>query len=483
MLSQTATASQQQRCKTRIGWCALFQIHAPAISTTTYLVRVQMEPKTNCCTSPQADNISLVELGEAHLLKGQFERARWAFDAEVYLHSPAPTKGNPSLCMWQRGLACYYSGHYREGAEQFEADMSENGSDVEEVIWNFLCRCRAHGFQRAVADGFLPLRDDRPPVPPMQQVLDLYRGGGSVEDILAAATSADGSVVRSYNNTNALAYAHFYIGIYHEVREELLGARYHLEAAAGLKNPDYMGKLMVMHYRLFCYRYPSQTSSNPSEASSNPTIAPTDSSIAPSTPFVSPSDPCMISSSHPTIQVSTRLIQGGWQLSEGHSSHCSQDGHRDADAVGNLLRAFDAGIRRFDCGDIYTGVETLYGRLIRAHCSRGGREGDIAIHTKLVPDLDVIQSRSVDRKYIESVVRRSLNRLGVESISLVQFYWWDTGVPGYMEALHTLASLVQDGLIGSIGITNFDTVITKSLVDAGIQIASTQVSEITAWYL
>lgn len=190
--------------------------------------------------------MSLVAIGEGSLLNGQFERALWALDAELYLH--------PGGSLWQRGLCCFYTGHYKEGAEQFQSDLSENGDDVEEVIWNFLCQCGLHDFRRAFADGFLPLRGDCAPVLPMQQVLDLYKGRGSVEDVLAAATSTDGSLVKSYD-TNALAYGHFYVGTYHEVRGELSQARHHLQCAAGFRNPDYMGELMGMHYRRFCHNH------------------------------------------------------------------------------------------------------------------------------------------------------------------------------------------------------------------------------------
>ena len=448
--------------------------------------------------------MSLVKLGEAALLKGQFEKSQWAFDAELYLHSPSPCKPNPSL--WQRGLSCYYSGRYREGAEQFKADLSENGNDVEEVIWHFLCRCGSHGFQGAVADGFLPLRGDRPPIPPMKQVLDLYSGDGTVEQVLAAATSTDGSIVPSYNDTDALAYAHFYVGLYHEVCGELLRARHHLEAASGFENPDYMGKLMVMHWKLFCWRYSSNPSehsnssatpsspsrtlscpsnpsgfSKPSESLSDPSQVPLYSPEAPLKPPGLPSNLSANSSSYPAINISAQLIQGGWQLSEGHSAHCSQDGCHEAGVLRSLLRAFDAGIRCFDCGDIYTGVEALYGRFIRAHCGRGGKKEDVVVHTKLVPDMDAIRRHSVDKRYVESVVRRSLNRLGVERVSLVQFHWWDPSVPGYVDALRALSDLVRNGVVGSIGITNFNAVITKSIVDAGIQIASTQVSKKPAY--
>ena len=66
----------------------------------------------------------------------------------------------------------------------------------------------------------------------------------------------------------------------------------------------------------------------------------------------------------------SRVIRGGWQLAGGH-------GPIDrAAALDDLIAAFDAGIFTFDCADIYTGVEELYGemraRLLRDARDRGG---------------------------------------------------------------------------------------------------------------
>ena len=379
--------------------------------------------------------MTMVDKGENALLKGHFEEAQWALDASFYLHSSSPSKGDPHL--WQRGLACFYNGHWQEGARQFECDMSANGNDIEEVIWHFLCSCGIHGFQKAYSNGFLPLciGNTCPPVPPMQQILELYKGTISVEEVLASVTTVDGSVVKSYNDTNALPYAHFYIGLYHEARKEYLKAKKHFKIAAEFKNPDYMGKLMEMHFDLFCRRFPSDVLG---------------------------------------VSIQSKVIHGGWQLSSGHLIGCDEDNHRVV-IIRDLLKVVDAGIRSFDCGDIYTGVEELYGQLIKAHCLRGGRSDDIAIHTKLVPDLEAIQSNSVNKNYIECIIRRSLNRLGLKSLNLVQFHWWDTSIPGYVEALSILQDLLEEGVIQNIGITNFDVATTKEFIDAEIQISSMQV--------
>ena len=407
---------------------------------------------------------SLVKVGEEALLKGQFEKAYWAFDAELCLSlfpPPSPSCAPPTATwLWKRGLACFYAGHFAEGAQQFRDNMRENGSDVEEVLWNFLCRYAADGYQRAQADGLLllapPTREaeeqqqgdnghtpDHAPIPPMPQVLELFEGSGSVEDILSAATPTDGSrpVVRSYNDTNALAYAHFYVGAYHEARGKVGVARRHLEAAARLDNPDFMGRLMAVHQRLFASRHPQAGGT--------------------------------------AANVQDRLVLGGWQLSRGHRIRQGAD-DTTAKRVWSLLRAFDAGIRHFDCGDIYDGVEELYGRFLRAHRSRGGREDDIVIHTKFVPDLRIIQSRCVGREYVEAVVRRSLNRMGVSSLSLLQFHWWDLSVlpsPSAWEGgvVEAFRDLLQRGLVERIGLTNFSVEDTMSLLGTGIPIASTQV--------
>lgn len=133
-------------------------------------------------------------------------------------------------------------------------------------------------------------------------------------------------------------------------------------------------------------------------------------------------------------------------------------------------------MRVFDCGDIYTGVEELYGRMIDAHIRRGGRRQDIKIHTKLVPDLEVIKRGGVNESYVRGIIRRSLNRLRCSYIDLVQLNWWDWSSPGLVGAISVLAALQREGVVKEIGLTNFNTEQTKEVIEkTGIRIASTQV--------
>lgn len=389
----------------------------------------------------------LISIGESALLTGSFEKAMWAFDSALYL-----TPGHRDPQLWQRGIACFYRGRCEDGTKQFEADMTENGNDIEEVIWHFLCRCKMNGFRKAQSEGFLAIctptsGDTAPPPAPMPHVLPFYQGRATVDDVFKAARNPDGSPAKSYNNTNAIAYANFYVGLYYEMQGDLLKAAEYLRAATDINNPDYIGRLMATHSKLV------------------------DKMVSPIQQMSSLRT--TVSSDSRTRNGPSKIIQGGWQLSHGHLTDAKQSTR--SDVMVKLLKAYDAGIRAFDCGDIYTGVEELYGELIKALHHRGIRDADIRIFTKLVPDLDVIHSGKVDKTYVRSVIRRSLNRLGVRTLSLVQFHWWDYHFPGYLAALDALHDLVKEGTIENIGLTNFDAEHTKEIIDAGIPIVSTQV--------
>ncbi len=90
-----------------------------------------------------------------------------------------------------------------------------------------------------------------------------------------------------------------------------------------------------------------------------------------------------------------------------------------------------------------------------------------------MPDLAHLDS--VDRAYVTGIIDRSLQRLKVERLDLVQFHWWDYGVPGAIEAAAVLRELQVAGKIEHVGGTNFDTPHTRALIDAGIPLVAMQV--------
>ncbi len=167
----------------------------------------------------------------------------------------------------------------------------------------------------------------------------------------------------------------------------------------------------------------------------------------------------------------SRVIHGTWQLSAGHRERPVDRGA----AVDGLLRLAEAGFTTFDSADIYTGAEELLGDLVRAWGRRGGDgpRRDLQIHTKLVPDRGALAR--VDRAYLEAVVDRSLRRLGVERLDLVQLHWWDYGVPGWVEAAGVLDDLRRAGKVRLVGATNFDVAHLSEILDAGVPVVSHQV--------
>lgn len=165
----------------------------------------------------------------------------------------------------------------------------------------------------------------------------------------------------------------------------------------------------------------------------------------------------------------SRMIRGGWQLSGGH-------GEVDREkAIADMALFLDRGVTAFDCADIYTGVEEMYGdfraRLLRERGAEAAAR--FKVHTKLVPDWDRLGR--VDRAYVEGIIDRSLARLKVERLDLVQFHWWNYAAPGMIETALMLDELRRAGKIAHLAGTNFDTPTSRAILDAGVPMVSMQV--------
>lgn len=160
-----------------------------------------------------------------------------------------------------------------------------------------------------------------------------------------------------------------------------------------------------------------------------------------------------------------RIVRGGWQLAGDHGAVDRQR------AVQEIAAFVDAGLNTVDGADIYTGVEAIYGDFNALRRAAG--QPPLQVHTKCVPDYDDLPR--VDAAYIRRIIERSLQRLRVERLDLVQFHWWDYRVPGCTEAALALSGLQREGLIRLVGGTNFDTPQTAALREAGVALASMQV--------
>jgi aryl-alcohol dehydrogenase-like predicted oxidoreductase len=165
----------------------------------------------------------------------------------------------------------------------------------------------------------------------------------------------------------------------------------------------------------------------------------------------------------PGLEMS-RIWKGGWHLAGGH-------GHVDEDVALEDMRAFaEAGITTFDVADIYTGVEQLVGAFRRRYPSLAER---IEINDKAVPDYDALPTLTAAQ--IEATVDRSLERLGVEQIDMLQFAWWDPNRGDYIAAAKTYDDLRRRGKARYIGGINFRTPEIEAMLDAGVPLVSHQI--------
>ncbi|MEM7318666.1 MAG: aldo/keto reductase [Pseudomonadota bacterium] len=163
------------------------------------------------------------------------------------------------------------------------------------------------------------------------------------------------------------------------------------------------------------------------------------------------------------------MIKGGWQLAGDHGPVDRTEAVRDMEAF------LDAGITTFDCADIYVGVEEMIGDFIGDIRTRRGANvaNRVQVHTKLVPDLSLLENIQADD--VEAIIDRSLKRLQIDQLQLVQFYWWDLSLGNPQAGLEALKRCQEKGKIAHLGVTNWDVTETQPFLDAGFDVVSTQV--------
>ncbi len=159
-----------------------------------------------------------------------------------------------------------------------------------------------------------------------------------------------------------------------------------------------------------------------------------------------------------------RVINGCWQLTPDHGGGPGSE----KESLSIFSELVDHGFTTFDCADIYIGVEELLGKF-----RRGLDDPDkIQIHTKFAPDRDTLHALS--DADIDASIDRSLKRLGVEQLDLLQFHWWDYNTPGLEALADRLIRAQQAGKIRLLGVTNFDTEHLRQIVAAGANVVSLQ---------
>jgi aryl-alcohol dehydrogenase-like predicted oxidoreductase/enamine deaminase RidA (YjgF/YER057c/UK114 family) len=164
----------------------------------------------------------------------------------------------------------------------------------------------------------------------------------------------------------------------------------------------------------------------------------------------------------PGLEVS-RILTGLWQIAD-----MERDGRAvDRDAAADAMEPYvEAGCTTFDMADHYGSSELVVG----SYRSRVGNEGRAELFTKWVPKPGPV-SRSDARRAVE----RALERLGCETLDLMQFHAWAYEDPAWLDALFHLQELKDEGLIRHLGLTNFDAVHLAMVLESGVQVATNQV--------
>ena len=121
--------------------------------------------------------------------------------------------------LWQRGIALYYAGRFRDCRAQFESHKTVNPNDVENAAWHFLCVAAAESPEKARA-ALLSVGAD--PRVPMGEAYQMFRGETTPDQVLSAAGE----------RAESRFYGHLYVGLYFEALGQGDRALGHIKIAA-----------------------------------------------------------------------------------------------------------------------------------------------------------------------------------------------------------------------------------------------------------
>lgn len=142
--------------------------------------------------------------------------------------------------LWQRGIALYYAGRYRDCRAQFESHRTVNPNDVENPAWHFMCVARAESPEKARA-ALLPVGPDQRS--PMREIYEMFKGTMQPDAVLKAAR----------NDASSQFFAELYVGLYYDALNDDRRAREHLTIAASPRFADaggYMYRVATLHPRI-----------------------------------------------------------------------------------------------------------------------------------------------------------------------------------------------------------------------------------------
>ena len=171
----------------------------------------------------------------------------------------------------------------------------------------------------------------------------------------------------------------------------------------------------------------------------------------------------------PNYEIS-QVITGLWQVADLEKDGSNLDLEAAAE---NLVEYALEGFDTFDMADHYGSAELISGRareILQLHQETCDNLNVARFHTKWCP-----KPGRMSPKVVRDAIDERADRLGVESVDLLQLHWWTFQHPGYLDAMEGLMLAHEGGRIANIGLTNFDTDHLLVLLRHGFPVVSNQV--------
>ena len=168
---------------------------------------------------------------------------------------------------------------------------------------------------------------------------------------------------------------------------------------------------------------------------------------------------------NPNLKIS-RIINGMWQVSGAHGYINKNE------AIKSMNLHVENGFTTWDLADHYGPAEDFV-KVFREQRIREQKEEsleDLKFFTKWVP-----RPQKITRELVNKAIDISRNRMGIETLDMLQFHWWEYQDKNYLKAITFLDDLRKDGTLSTLGLTNFDTEHIEEFLKMGVKIVSNQV--------
>lgn len=162
----------------------------------------------------------------------------------------------------------------------------------------------------------------------------------------------------------------------------------------------------------------------------------------------------------------SRILNGMWQVSGAHGYINKEN------ALEAMETYVENGFITWDLADHYGPAEDFV-KEFRTSRIRKNKESllkDVRFFTKWVP-----RPQPISKQVVKAAIDISRRRMGLDTLDMVQFHWWDYSDKNYIKAIEYLDELREEGIILTLGLTNFDSAHLEEFLNMGIKIISNQV--------